>query len=60
MGPLKRNTVERFEREIAPVELNGLNEITTSKYLEWIENGNTSLPRYLEHFRTNEKREVKD
>ena len=28
-----------LKREIAPVELNGLNEITTSKYLERIENG---------------------
>ena len=30
----KENTVERFKRENAPVELNGLNEITTSKDLE--------------------------
>ena len=37
------------ERGDAPVELNGLNEITTSKYLERIKNGNTSLLRYLEH-----------
>ena len=50
----KENTVDRFWREIAPVELNGLNEITTSKHLERIENGNTSLVRYLQHSRTNE------
>ena len=51
----KENTVEQLiERGIAPVELNGLNEITTSKYLERIENGNTSLLRYLQHSRTNE------
>ena len=30
----KENTVERFKREIAPVELNGLNEGTSSKELE--------------------------
>ena len=48
-GPLKRYTIEQFKREIAPAELNSLNEITTSKYLEQIENGNTSLLRYLEH-----------
>ena len=47
----KENTVKKrsLGREIAPVELNDLNEITTSKYLERIENGNTSLLRYLEH-----------
>ena len=39
---------------IAPVELNDLNEITTSKKLEWIENGNTNLPRYLQYTKTNE------
>ena len=39
---------------IAPVELNDLNEITTSKYLERIENGNISLVKYLQHSRTNE------
>ena len=50
LGPTKRYTVEQLiERGIAPVELNDLNEITTSKYLERIENGNTSLLRYLEH-----------
>ena len=59
-GPLKRNTVERFEREIAPVELNDLNEITTSKEFERIENGNLNLLRYLQHSRTNEYREVTD
>ena len=30
----KENTVERFKREAAPVELNGLNEGTSSKELE--------------------------
>ena len=40
--------------KIAPVELNDLNEITTSKYLERIENGNTSLLRYVQHSGTNE------
>ena len=49
-----------LEREIAPVELNDLNEITTSKYLERIENGNTSLVKYLQHNGTNEWREVDD
>ena len=34
---------------IAPVELNGLNEIASSKELEWIENGNLNLLRYLHH-----------
>ena len=34
---------------IAPVKLNDLNEITTSKYLKLIENGNMILLRYLEH-----------
>ena len=54
-GPLIRYIFEKLlEREIAPVELNDLNEITTSKYLERIENGNTSLVRYLQHSRTNE------
>ena len=43
-----------LEKEIAPVELNDLNEITTSKYLERIENGNTSHVKYLQHSRTNE------
>ena len=27
----RENTVERLKREIAPVELNGLNDITTSR-----------------------------
>ena len=40
--------------EIAPVELNGLNEITTSKLVERILNEMTSLLRYLQHSRTNE------
>ena len=31
---LKRNTVERFKRENAPVRLNGKNEITTLTELE--------------------------
>ena len=36
----KDTPLERLlEREITPVELNGLNEITTSKSLERIENG---------------------
>ena len=40
----KENTVERLlEKEIAPVELNGLNEITSSKELERIQSGNTNL-----------------
>ena len=56
----KENTVERFWREIAPVELNGLNEITTSKSLERIEKGNVNLLRYLVHSGTNEWREVDD
>ena len=38
----KENTVERFKRDVAPVELNGLTEITISKELERIENGNES------------------
>ena len=42
-GPLKRNAVERFEREIVLVELNGLNEITISKRLERIQSGSTNL-----------------
>ena len=42
-GPLKRNTVEKdLKREIAPVELHGLTEITILKELERIENGNES------------------
>ena len=46
----KETSLKDFlKREIAPVELNDLNEITTLKYLERIENGNTNLPRYLEH-----------
>ena len=49
MAPLKRYTVEQFEREIAPIELNGLKEITISKELEWIENVTVSLLRYLQH-----------
>ena len=36
----KDRPLERLlEREITPVEVNGLNEITTSKSLERIENG---------------------
>ena len=51
----KEDTVEGLlEIEIAPVELNSLKEITTSKYLERIKNGNTSLLRYLQHSRKNE------
>ena len=43
-GPLKRNIVEGLlEIEIAPVELNGLNEATTSKELERMQSGNTNL-----------------
>ena len=38
-----------LKREIAPVELNGLNEITTSKELERIENVTVNLLRYLQH-----------
>ena len=50
LGPTQRNTVERLlEREIAPVELNGLNEVTSSQKLEQIENGNFNLLRYLQH-----------
>ena len=56
----KENTVEQFRREIAPVELNGSKEITTSRYLEQIRNDNTNLSRYLQHTRTNGKREVND
>ena len=43
--PLKR----LVEKEIAPVELNGLNEVTSSQKLEQIENGNLNLLRYLQH-----------
>ena len=32
-----------LKRDIAPVELNGLNEITTSKELERMQSGNTNL-----------------
>ena len=48
LGPTQRYTIERFlKREIAPVELNGLNEVTTSKELELMQSGNTNLQRYL-------------
>ena len=50
----KENTIERFKSGIAPVDLNGLNEITSSKELERIENGNLNLLRHLQHSGTNE------
>ena len=46
----KDTLLKRFkEREIAPVELKGLNEITTLKYGERILNEKTNLLRYLQH-----------
>ena len=60
-GPLKRYTIELLlETEIAPVELNGLNEITTSKDLERMQSGKHESSRYLEHFGTNEQREMNE
>ena len=56
----KEMPLKWFKREIAPVELNGLNEITISKQLERIKNGNTNLLRYLQHSGTHGKREVND
>ena len=43
LGPTQRYTIERFKREIAPVELKGSKEITTLRYLERISNGNANL-----------------
>ena len=59
-GPTQKNTVEMIKRKIAPVELNCLNEIASSKELERIGNGNVNLLRYLVHSGTNEWREVDD
>ena len=44
MGPLKRNIIgeDCLGSNNAPIDLNGLYEITTSIYLECIENGNES------------------
>lgn len=48
----KKSTVERLlKRETAPVDLNGLNELTSTKELEQIENGNLNLLRNLQHSR---------
>ena len=47
----KETTLEGFKRKIAPVELNGLNEVTTSKWLELMRSGYTNLQRYLQHSR---------
>ena len=41
-----------LKKEIALVELNGLNEITSSKELERISNGNANLVRWLHHSKT--------
>ena len=50
LGPTKEITVGKdCLRDIAPVELNGLNKITTSKQFERIKNGNANLLRYLQH-----------
>ena len=55
MGPLKKKTpLKRFKREVAPVELNDLNEITTWKDLERMQSGKHESSRYLEHSGTNE------
>ena len=54
-GPLKRNTVERFKRENAPVRLNDQNEITTLTELERKQSGKHESPRCLEHSGTIEQ-----
>ena len=49
-GPLGRTIVEGLlEIEIAPVELNSLNERKNLEVLEQIKNGNMMLPSYLQH-----------
>ena len=56
----KETPLKWFKRQIAPDELTGLNEITTSKWLERTKNGNTNLSRCLQHTGTKEWREVDD
>ena len=56
----KDTPLKLFKRENAPVELNDLNEITSSKDLERLQSGNTNLLSYLRHSGTNVKREVND
>ena len=49
LGPTQRNTVEKIKGEIAPVELKGLNEVTSSKDLERKQSGKHESSRYLQH-----------
>ena len=50
----------KLEREIAPVDLNGMDEVTTSNQNERILNGKPESSEISSALRTNDQREVND